>query len=65
MAEYKGSVELISGLKQKNNGSFPLVDATAVQYDATGKNVKQAIDELAAGEGNETITTEEIDELFS
>lgn len=65
MAEYKGSVELISGLKQKNNGNFPLVDATAVQYDSTGKNVKQAIDELAAGEGNETITTEEIDELFS
>lgn len=65
MADYKGSVELISGLIQKNNGDFPLVDATAVQYDATGKNVKQAIDDLAAGEGNETITTEEIDELFN
>ncbi len=28
---YKGSVELISGIKQKNNGDFPLVDASAVR----------------------------------
>lgn len=28
---YTGSVELISGIVQKNNGSFPLVDATAVR----------------------------------
>lgn len=30
---YNGSVELISGIKQKNNGSFPLVDASAVYID--------------------------------
>ena len=30
---YNGSVELISGIKQKNNGTFPLVDASAVQVD--------------------------------
>lgn len=30
---YQGSVELISGIKQKNNGNFPLVDATAVRVD--------------------------------
>lgn len=30
---YNGSVELIGGLKQKNNGSFALVDATAVRVD--------------------------------
>lgn len=28
---YKGSVELISGITQKNNGDFPLVDASAVR----------------------------------
>lgn len=30
MAEYKGSVSLISGLQQANKGTFPLVDASAV-----------------------------------
>ena len=30
---YTGSVELISGIKQKNNGTFPLVDASAVRVD--------------------------------
>lgn len=28
---YEGSVELISGIKQANNGTFPLVDASAVR----------------------------------
>lgn len=28
---YGGSIELISGIKQKNNGNFPLVDASAVR----------------------------------
>lgn len=28
---YQGSVELISGIRQKNNGDFPLVDAAAVR----------------------------------
>lgn len=31
MAEYNGSIELISGIKPKNNGDFPLVDAKDVQ----------------------------------
>ena len=30
---YDGSVELISGIVQKNGGSFPLVDAPAVRVD--------------------------------
>ena len=33
---YNGSVELISGLTQKNGGSFPLVNAPDVQVDADG-----------------------------
>lgn len=31
MAEYKGTVELISGITPKNNGDFPLVNAKDVQ----------------------------------
>ena len=30
---YNGSIELISGIKQKNNGKFPLVDASAIRVD--------------------------------
>lgn len=30
---YEGSIELISGIKPKNNGSFPLVDAKDVRVD--------------------------------
>lgn len=33
---YNGSVELISGLKTKNNGNFPLVNAPDVQVDDDG-----------------------------
>ena len=33
MAEYSGSVTLISGIKQKNNQDFPLVDASAVNVN--------------------------------
>lgn len=46
MAEYKGSVELISGLTQKNGGTFPLVNATAVQVDNTGKRLDEKLKEL-------------------
>lgn len=33
---YNGSIELISGLKTKNNGDFPLVNAPDVQVDEDG-----------------------------
>lgn len=32
MAKYTGSTTLISGITQKNNGNFALVEASAVQY---------------------------------
>lgn len=64
MAKYKGSVEIISGITQKNGGKFMLMDAAAVQYDDTGKNVKDAIGELEAGAGNEIISQDEINGLF-
>lgn len=68
--DYKGSVSLISGLTQANGGKFPLVDGAAVQFaneenkDGTYKSVVQKIQELEAGEGNEIISNEEIDNLF-
>lgn len=46
MAQYNGSIELISGIKQANNGNFPLVDASAVQVDDTGKRLNEALQEL-------------------
>jgi len=63
---YNGSIELISGIKQKNNGNFPLVDATAVRVDdATRLDTKLAtmtedIEEIR----NDAITEEEIEQLF-
>lgn len=33
---YNGSVELISGIKPKNGGTFPLVNAPDVQVDKDG-----------------------------
>lgn len=33
---YNGSIELISGLKPKNNGDFPLVNAPDVQVSDDG-----------------------------
>ena len=64
MAKYNGSVELISGLTQKNGGTFMLMDAAAVQYNDTGKSVKDVIGELEAGAGNEIISQDEINGLF-
>ena len=51
--EYKGSVTLISGLTQANNGDFPLVAGSAVQYkqeekDGKFKSVVDKIEELEA-----------------
>lgn len=49
MAQYKGSVELISGLTQKNGGDFPLMDAHAIQVDDTGKRLDEKLSEIGTG----------------
>ena len=41
-----------------------LMDAAAVQYNDTGKSVKDAIGELEAGAGNEIISQDDINGLF-
>ncbi len=40
---YNGSIELISGLTQKNGGSFPLVNAPDVQVDEAGTRLPAAL----------------------
>ena len=46
MAAYKGSVELISGITQKNGGKFALMDAKAVQVDDTDKRLNDKLQEI-------------------
>lgn len=46
MAEYNGTIDLISGIRPKNNGSFPLVDAKDVQTDDNGKRLNEVITEF-------------------
>lgn len=46
MAEYNGTIDLISGIRPKNNGSFPLVDAKDVQVDDSGKRLDAAFTEI-------------------
>lgn len=43
---YNGSVELISGIKQANNGTFPLVDASAVRV-SDDKRLDAVVSEVA------------------
>lgn len=65
MAKYTGSTTLISGITQKNSGSFALVEASAVQYkneenqDGTFKSVEKKIEELSAAVGNPDIMSDD------
>ena len=43
---YNGSVELISGLKTKNGGTFPLVNAPDVQVDEDGTRLPVMLDKI-------------------
>ena len=42
MAEYKGSVSLISGLTQANSGTFPLIDSSAVNVTLNENGTPQS-----------------------
>lgn len=70
MAAYKGSIELISGITPKNDGKFPLVNATDVQVDDTGKRLDEKMQEIeqkienGGGVADEPISDEEILGLF-
>jgi len=43
---YIGSTELASGLKQKGDKDFPLVEAGAVQVDETGKRLDEKLESI-------------------
>ena len=49
LQNYKGSVTLISGIKQANGQDFPLAEANAIQIDENGKRLDEALDELNKG----------------
>jgi hypothetical protein len=46
MGKYNGNTELISGLKQKNNGNFPLMEASAIQVDDEGTRLDEKLKKL-------------------
>jgi hypothetical protein len=56
---YTGSVELISGIKQKNGQDFPLVDASAVRVD----DETRLDDALSGLSADVTSTAQDVDEL--
>lgn len=47
LQNYNGSIELISGITQKNRQDFPLVEANAVQVDEKGTRLNQALNALS------------------
>lgn len=49
LQNYKGSVTLISGIKQANGQDFPLAEANAIQIDENGKRLDEVLDELNKG----------------
>lgn len=58
LENYNGSIDLISGLRQKNGGDFALADANAIQtredgtrLDAELEEIKQSIEDLGKGGG--------------
>ncbi len=59
------AIEVIDKIKQKNSGSFKLMDAEDVQYDETGESVKEKIRKMEQASGEITeITDEELEEIL-
>lgn len=56
---YNGSIDLISGLRPKNNGNFPLMEAHDVQVDENGTRLDEALQNI----GGKAIV--DVDELPS
>lgn len=46
LSNYNGSVTLISGIRQANNGTFPLLEANAVQVAEDGTRLDEKMAEL-------------------
>ena len=46
MAKYNGSIDLISGLRPKNNGTFPLMSAHDVQVNDDGDRLDGVLNSI-------------------
>lgn len=62
LSNYTGSVELADGVKPKNNGSFPLMEAHDIVVDESGKRLDTALEDLANNSGGNGATVEIVQE---
>lgn len=46
LKNYKGSVEVIAGIKQKNDGDFPLMEAHSIQTSEDGKRLDDTLEQI-------------------
>lgn len=46
---FKGSVDLISGLRPKNNGDFPLMEAHDIVVDESGTRLDEKLEKMGSG----------------
>lgn len=60
LSNYKGSIPLISGIKQANDGDFPLVEAHAVLVDESGTRLDTKLEELTNQSGGASASDSEV-----
>ena len=71
MAKFNYSIPLISGITQANNGNFPLVSGSAVQYkdevkeDGGFKSLDEKISELEGSGKLNFATTDDINDVIN
>ena len=70
MDNYKGSIELISGLTPKNNGNFPLLNTEQIQAKSDGTRLDKVLEDLDSsikdgGVGKEQINGSKTGEIFN
>lgn len=46
LSNFKGSVDLISGLRPKNNGTFPLMEAHDIVVDKDGTRLDEKLESI-------------------
>lgn len=62
---YTGSIDLISGIRQKNGGNFPLVDAKAVQYgDNPNIRLSNVIGDMSTLKGNVSTIVDALNDSY-
>ncbi len=58
LSSYKGSIDLISGLRPKNNGDFPLMEAHDILVDDSNTRLDEKLSLIASNieDTNNSIT---------